>query len=208
MDSDERRNRHSPSMMITINDDRMQRDAATARDNPTTRSSLRPASQCPRTSDLHQPPARARMFPRLLNPLFLTTSIRLPAGSTRTDANKLTNPVLPVTRRFIYLSVFALSWVVQRLRGRAGHISPEQKIWIPKPKISYWLANPIVRGTCVITDGGKSYELPDHYPPVIDEATWAAARPPAVEPIHILRTTLPDRDSRPPALLQYPRWAR
>jgi DNA invertase Pin-like site-specific DNA recombinase len=49
------------------------------------------------------------------------------------------------------------------------------KYGIPKGTISYWLKNPVVTGTLTVVEGDQNVELKNHYPAIIDMATWELA---------------------------------
>jgi len=61
--------------------------------------------------------------------------------------------------------------------GGMGLYLLSKKYGIAKPTISYWISNPVVIGTVTVRDpDGTTSELPNHYPAVVDLATWQAAQ--------------------------------
>lgn len=51
-----------------------------------------------------------------------------------------------------------------------------KKYGVAKATISYWLNNPVVLGTLSVNEEGKTYAIHNHYPAIINAATWQAVQ--------------------------------
>jgi DNA invertase Pin-like site-specific DNA recombinase len=75
--------------------------------------------------------------------------------------------------------------------GGAGVYLLNKRHDIPKPTILYWLTNPIVIGTVQVKESGHKLDIPNHYPAIIDAATWKLAQQRKAE-----RKIIPSRRGR------------